>query len=262
MSIVRQTVALPETAIRVRGMAVNYPHGHALPLHDHDWAQLIYASSGVMTVHSAAGTWVVPPHRAVWVPAGVAHRIGMSGAVAMRTLYLAPSLTAAAPSHCSVVNVSPLLRELVLRAVEQAPLYDTNPVHARLIGVLIDEIAALPVVPLRVPAPRDPRARRAAEWLRENPDAEADLDAVARRSGASKRTLERLFLRETGLSLGAFREQVRLMRALELLAGGGSVTDVALSVGYGSPSAFIARFRQVLGTTPGRYYASADATAV
>ncbi|HXZ86698.1 MAG TPA: helix-turn-helix transcriptional regulator [Myxococcota bacterium] len=243
-----------EAAIRVRGMAVNYPHGHELPLHDHDWAQLIYASRGVMSVHSAAGTWVVPAHRAVWVPAGVAHRISMSGAVAMRTLYLDPGLAGAGPSHCTVVNVSPLLRELVLRAVELAPLYETEPAHARLIGVLVDEIQSLPVVPLRVPVPRDARAQRAAEWLRRNPDAAASLAEVARRAGASKRTLERLFLRETGMSLGSFREQVRLMRALELLAAGGSVTEVALSVGYASASAFIARFRRVLGTTPGRYY--------
>ena len=104
--------------------------------------------------------------------------------------------------------------------------------------------------------PRDPRAQRAAEWLRRNPDAAANLSDVARRAGAGKRTLERLFLRETGMSLGSFREQVRLMRSLELLAAGGSVTEVALSVGYASPSAFIARFRQVLGTTPGRYYES------
>ncbi|HXX48526.1 MAG TPA: helix-turn-helix transcriptional regulator [Myxococcota bacterium] len=245
-----------EGAIRVRGMAVNYPHGYELPPHDHDWAQLIYASRGVMSVHSTAGTWVVPVHRAVWVPPGVAHRISMSGAVAMRTLYLAPGLARAAPERCTVVNVSPLLRELVLRAVELAPLYETEPVHARLIGVLVDEIESLPVVPLRVPVPRDPRAQRAAEWLRRNPDAAANLSDVARRAGAGKRTLERLFLRETGMSLGSFREQVRLMRSLELLAAGGSVTEVALSVGYASPSAFIARFRQVLGTTPGRYYES------
>ena len=242
----------------MRAMAVNYPHGYELPLHDHDWPQLIYASRGVMSVHSPAGAWVVPAHRAVWVPAGVAHRISMSGSVAMRTLYLAPSLASAAPDRCTVVNVSPLLRELVLRAVERAPLYDTEPSHARLIGVLVDEIESLPVVPLRVPAPRDPRAQRAAEWLRRNPEDGAGLAQVARRAGASKRTLERLFLRETGMSLGAFREQVRLMRALELLATGSSVTDVALSVGYASPSAFVARFRQVLGSTPGRYYASGD----
>ncbi|HTO69841.1 MAG TPA: helix-turn-helix transcriptional regulator [Myxococcota bacterium] len=245
-----------EAAIRVRGMAVNYPHGHALPLHDHDWAQLIYASQGVMSVHTEAGAWVVPAHRAVWVPAGVRHRIAMSGAVAMRTLYLDPSLACAAPAHCTVVNVSPLLRELVLRAVEIAPLYETEPAHARLIGVLVDELESLRVVPLRVPAPRDPRARRAAEWLRSHPGDGAVLERVARSAGASKRTLERLFLRETGMSLGAWREQMRLMRSLELLARGDSVTEVALSVGYASTSAFIARFRRVLGTTPGRYYAN------
>jgi len=128
------------------------------------------------------------------------------------------------------------------------------PAHANLIGVLVDQIEALPVIPLRVPAPRDPRAKRAADWLRENPSDGASLERVARRVGASKRTLERLFARDTGLSFGAWRQQMRLMQALERLAAGESVTEVALAVGYESTSAFVSRFRRVLGTTPGKYY--------
>jgi AraC-like DNA-binding protein len=244
----------PDAGVQIRALAVNYSDGHELPVHHHDWAQLIYASRGVMTVHTDAGAWVVPAHRAVWVPAGTKHRISMSGRVEMRTVYLSPALACAGPSHCSVVNVSPLLRELILHAVEIAPLHADIPAHANLIGVLVDQVEALPVIPLQVPAPRDPRAKRAADWLRENPGDPHGLERIARRVGASKRTLERLFLRETGLSFGAWRQQMRLMRALERLAAGESVTEVALAVGYESTSAFVARFRQVLGTTPGRYY--------
>ncbi len=247
----------PEEAdIRVWGLAMTYPSGHRLPPHQHPTAQLVYASRGVMTVHTEAGTWVVPAHRAVWVPPDTEHRISMSGEVEMRTVYLARDLPLAEVSECSVVNVSPLLRELILHAVEHAPLYRTVPAHANLIGLLIDQLRALPAIPLQLPAPRDPRAKRAAEWLRANPSDAADLERIARRAGASKRTLERLFLRETGMSFGLWRQQLRLMAALERLAAGDSVTEVALAVGYESTSAFISRFRQVLGTTPGKYYGS------
>jgi AraC-like DNA-binding protein len=130
------------------------------------------------------------------------------------------------------------------------------PAHANLIGLLVDQLQALPAIPLQLPAPRDARAKRAASFLRENPSHAASLERIARRAGASKRTLERLFLRETGMSFGLWRQQLRLMQALERLAAGESVTEVALAVGYESTSAFISRFRQVLGTTPGRYYSS------
>jgi transcriptional regulator GlxA family with amidase domain len=169
-------------------------------------------------------------------------------------VYLSTALPLAA-SQCAVVNVSPLLRELILYTVEQAPLYASEPSHAHLIGMLVDQLEALPSIPLQLPAPQDPRAMRAANWLRNHRGDASSLDRIAHKVGASKRTLERLFLRETAMSFGAWRQQLRLMQALELLAAGEPVTQVALAVGYDSTSAFISRFRQVLGTTPGRYYA-------
>ena len=253
MSELRQVGGLDDdAAVRIRALAWDYPPGAKLPVHHHDWAQLIYASSGVMSVHTEAGAWVVPAQRAVWVPAETPHRIDMSGPVAMRTLYLSPAL--APLKQCAVLNVAPLLRELILHAVERAPLHADRPREMRIIDLILDQLEALPAAPLAVPAPRDPRAQRAAEWLRENPADGASLERIARRAGASKRTLERLFRRETGMSFGAWRQQLRLMQALELLAAGEPVTSVALAVGYESTSAFIARFREVLGTTPGRYY--------
>jgi len=257
MSELRQ-VARPGDAddqVRIRALAWDYAPGEKLPDHHHDWAQLIFATRGVMSVHTQAGAWVVPAQRAVWVPANVRHRIDMSGAVTMRTLYLAPALEPLGPRECTVLNVAPLLRELILHAVERSPLRADRPAEARVIGMILDQLQELPAAPLAVPAPRDPRAQRAAEWLRRNPADGASLERIARRAGASKRTLERLFQRETGMSFGAWRQQVRLMQALELLAAGEPVTNVALAVGYESTSAFIARFREVLGTTPGRYYA-------
>src|SRR6266850_8189721 len=83
----------------------DYPAGHVIPLHFHDRDQLVYASRGVMTVRTRDGTWVVPPHRAVWIPAKVSHTITMSGAVAMRTLYLKPLLAKRLARDCFVLNV-------------------------------------------------------------------------------------------------------------------------------------------------------------
>jgi AraC-like DNA-binding protein/quercetin dioxygenase-like cupin family protein len=262
MSKIRQDAADPpeesdhpeEAGLRVRSLAVTYDAGSSLRPHVHDWDQLIYAASGVMSVRAGSDVWVVPASRAVWMPAGIEHAIGMSGRVAMRTLYLAPGLARVTPERCAVVNVSPLLRELILHTVGLGALDAFRPEHDRVIGLLLDQIAALPSVPLHVPGLSDPRARRAAEWLRAHPDEPAGLERVTRRAGASRRTLERVFRAETGMSLGVWRDQLRLAEALPRLAAGEPVTNVALAVGYANPSAFIARFRQLLGTTPGRYF--------
>jgi len=254
-----RSAAAPPPELVVRSLAVGYGPGTVLERHSHAWAQLVYASEGVMRVETGDGVWVVPSHRAVWIPAGVGHAIAMSGQVAMRTLYLAPPLTGALPTRCCVVEVSPLLRELVLHAVARAPLRRGDPGDERLVAFLLDQLAVLPVMPLELPMPRDPRALRVATRLRVDPGATADLDHLARRAGASRRTLERLFRRETGIPLGRWRQQARLLHALPLLARGDPVTTVALEVGYESPSAFIAAFTDAFGTTPGRYHRPAAA---
>jgi len=207
-----------------------------------------------MRVETEDGIWVVPSHRAVWIPAGIEHSVAMSGWVSMRTLYLLPELAAALPRRCCVVEVAPLLRELILHAIAQGPLRRDCAEHRRLVAFLLDRLRALPVVPLELPMPRDERALRVALRLREDPGGTAPLDVVARGSGASRRTLERLFLGETGISLGRWRQQARLLHAMRRLAHGEAVTGVALEVGYESPSAFIAAFSHAFGTTPGRFY--------
>jgi AraC-like DNA-binding protein len=238
----------------VRTLAVGYPSGAVLERHSHAWAQLVYASDGVMTVSTDEGSWVVPPQRAVWIPAGVRHAVAMSGWVAMRTLYLAPRLLRGLPRRCCVVAVSPLLRELILHTITEGMLRAANGTHRRLAGVLLDQLRVLPAVPLELPMPRDGRALRVARCLQHDPAERATLDELARRAGASRRTLERLFHVETGMSFGRWRQQARLLHAMRLLASGEPVTTTALEVGYESTSAFIAAFAEVLGTTPGRYY--------
>lgn len=244
----------------LRALSLRYESGSRLPSHRHAWGQLVYASEGVMTVGTPQGTWVVPPQRAVWIPPETLHSVETSGTVAMRTLYLPAPRVRGLLRTCAVVPVSALLRELILHAVERAPLRADEPRDARLLRFLLDHVETLPTAPLSLPMPRDPRAVRAATALRAAPGAAHGLCELARAAGASRRTLERLFRRETGLSLGRWRQQLRLLEALRLLAAGHPVASVASQVGYASPSAFVTRFRSALGTTPSRYHAAVDAS--
>lgn len=238
----------------VVGAAADFEHGFRIPFHSHRRGQLVYAASGVMTVTTLEGTWVVPPERAVWVPGGVEHQIRMSGRVEMRTLYLSGAAVRELPPGCCVVAVSPLLRQLLLRVVAMPQPYPLGEAEERLVDVLLDEIEATPIAPLHLPRPSDPRVRRVADALLEAPEDDRGLSDWARTAGASPRTLERLFHRETAMSFGAWRRQLRLLSALERLASGESVTTVALALGYESTSAFIAMFRRNLGRTPGSYF--------
>ena len=234
-------------------IARNYPRGHLIEPHRHGRAQLVYAARGLMTVRAEAGAWVAPPERAVWMPAGVEHWIDCAAGIHMRSVWLAPEAAAALPARCVVLRISPLLRELILRAVELPVLYDEAGADGRLVAVLLDEIAAAREAPLHLPLPRDPRLARIAEAILRDPADGRASEAWAREAGASPRTLERLFRRETGLTFGAWRSRARVLAALALLAEGRSVTATALELGYDSVSAFIAMFRRALGETPGRY---------
>ncbi len=243
----------------VRGYAVTHPHGPVVLPTTEGWDRLIYAASGVMTVHTGDGVWVVPPDRAVWLPSGVDHRIEMAGRTAIRTLYFAAGLVPL-PRRCRAVGVPPLLRELILHTLRISPLDLTQPAQERLVGVLLDQLAdtSAGAAPLQLPLPADPRARRCADSLLSDPADGADVGTLARRAGAGRRTLERLFLAETGLSVGRWRERVRLVSALRLLAAGEPVTRVAHAVGYATPSAFGAMFVRETGTSPGRYFRPVD----
>ena len=228
--------------------------GESIAWHRHLRAQLVHAGEGVMTVTTADGAFVVPPARGVWMPAGHEHRIDARTAVAMRTLYIAAAHTEGLPRGVCVVQVTPLLHELILAAVAGGNDYAGGTPQARLVGVILDQIRALPVAPLSLPMPHDARLRRVTDALRADPASALSLAAWARLAGASERTLARLFESETGMTFRAWRQQLRLLRALELLASGTPVTRVALDLGYESTSAFSAMFRRVLGTTPTGYF--------
>jgi AraC-like DNA-binding protein len=245
----------PQTEPAVRSYAVTHPAGTVVVPQPAGWDQLVHASSGVMTVRTADARWVVPRHRAVWVPSGVGHTIELGGRVKLRSLYLRAGLAGLAGDGARPVNVTPLLRELILQAVADAPLWLDRPRDARLVGVLVDHLELLDDIPLQLPTPIDPRAVAVADAILADPGGPAPLAALARDAGASVRTVERLFRAETTMTVQQWRSRARLLAGLELLASGASVTAAAVRCGYSSPSAFGAAFKAELGVSPRAYVA-------
>ena len=247
----------------IRTLAAEFGPGLAaepvLRAHAHRWGQLIYCASGVMTVWTEGGSWVVPPHWAVWVPAGAPHALRFSGRCSLRTLYVRPDAPGAQPPACTVVAVSPLMRELVLRAVELGMLDERDAAQSALAQVILHEFERCEVSPFDLPAPVSDAAAKAAQLLTEGA-ANWTTGELARAAGASVRTLERRFLEETGLTLGQWRRQARLQQALRDLASGAPIKAVAQAAGYARASGFTAAFREAFGVTPGRYFERAAAS--
>jgi AraC-like DNA-binding protein len=241
---------------QVASVSADLGDGHAIPVHFHPEDQLIFATQGVMTLRTGQGTWVVPPMRAVWIPAKTPHSVTMSGKVSMRTLYFLPRLVKGLPNKCFVMNVTPLLRELILHACTFKRLNRKAPLQKRILEILLDQLQSVDSIPLQLPHPGDARALRVVQALLANPGEPKTLQTLCKDCGASKRTIERVFLAETKMTFGKWRQQLRLLHALQLLASGEKVTGAALDSGYCSTSAFISMFKKQLGATPTRYFQS------
>ena len=236
-----------------RALSTTYGSGFVLHPHRHAAHQLLFASSGAMTVTGDQTTWMIPPRRAVLIPAGIPHSIRMWGDVAMHSLYFPVTVRAPAfeTKTCHVIAVSPLLRELVLRVAELAALDSRVAGEARLMSVLMDELETSHVEPLLLPLPADARALKVAKTVLKNPADGTTATALARSFGLSTRTLERLFSAETGMRFGLWRQKAKLLESVRVLVESGSVTEAALESGYASVSAYISAFKHTFGCTPG-----------
>ena len=230
------------------------PKGHVNAWHSHDNGCLIYPAQGVVTVETEAGSYVVPPQRAVWLPAGMAHQTSMNGEVSLQSLIIDDAAFQGVPQGACVVAITPLLRELILHACSMAAEQPVDGPTKRLVSVLVDQLTALQAPALPLPVPQERRLRRIADALIADPADNRSLEDWAKTAGASSRTLARLFRAETGLSFREWRQRLRILEGLRRLAEGESVTTVALDVGFSGPAAFIQAFKRLLGTTPGRYF--------
>lgn len=249
----RRAIDYQDVPRPLAAMADEYPAGHATVLHSHRRSQLFYGSSGVARVATRDGTWVAPPLRAIWVPGGVEHQVVCRGPVSFRTLYIEPDASPRLPKTCRVMEVSDLLRALIIKSVRVPLDYDVAGRDGCLMHLVLHEIETAPESPLNIPMPRSPGLRRMCESVIKTPAMRTDLDHWAARSGMSRRTLTRRFRLETGLSISAWVRQVRLVEALSRMAEGASITTIAFEVGYDSSSAFGAMFRRTFGCPPTSY---------
>ncbi|WP_127078276.1 AraC family transcriptional regulator [Rhodomicrobium lacus] len=241
------------------GMASNKIGTIELDLHRHAKGQIMLVQRGALSCRVEGGLWIVPPRSAVWIPGGALHAIKATGTLEGYSAFVAAGFDAGLPQRCCTVSVTPLLRELLFRAARLPLLYDQDGANSRLIAVLLDEIAAAEIEDLHLPMPVDPRLRALADLMMAAPSERCSLEEWAERAGLSERTLGRLISRETGMSFGRWRQQLGVMLAVQWLADGASIQQVAADLGYESVPSFVTMFRKTLGTSPGRYMAERHA---
>ncbi|EDZ99227.1 transcriptional regulator, AraC family [Burkholderia sp. H160] len=232
-------------------------------------ARLIHVKEGVLTVRTESGRWVVPPARALWIVADTLHCLHATRPVQLYSLYVATdsALDAAddpdpdpapdaqpLPAQSGALVPDALVQALLAAAADLPRDRPPDEPARRLLQVLLDRVAGLPAAPLGLNWPVDPRARRIADALSANPAQSLVLEELAAAAGVTARTAARLFAKETGQTFGQWRQQLRLLAALEHLGAGASVTQVAVEVGYSDVSSFIAVFRDAFGDTPARYF--------
>ena len=227
--------------------------------HAHDWVQFSYASQGVLQVQTHQGLFIAPPQWAILIPQQLVHSVVNAPRTEIRSLYIATHALHDLGGECRVLEVSPLLREMIRHFATLPVEYAEEGADGRLVQVLLDQIHAAPQAALRLPWPEDERLRAWCRHLLDVPDAPLQLAQWSQELGVSERTLGRWFQRQTQMSFRQWRQRARLLAALSQLQELQSVTEVALVCGYDSTSAFIAAFRQLFGRTPGQLLRDAEA---
>ncbi|RWN36945.1 helix-turn-helix transcriptional regulator [Mesorhizobium sp.] len=241
----------PHTAVAQGGAE---PAGRTYAFHTHHRAQLFQIVRGSLRLETERGYFIIPPERAVFVPSGVLHEVTYLQETERSYLFFRPDAVASLSPEVSVIGTTRLLRELILAFLE-IPRADAGSLPAeRLVAVILDQLQTSPVAPLSLPLPASERLRDIAADMRNEPGADWPLDELASRAAMSPRSFQRHFQSETGMSFRAWRQQAKLLKSVEWLAGGRSVGDIAFALGYSGPSAFIAVFRAAFGASPGKYF--------
>ncbi|HTH96619.1 MAG TPA: helix-turn-helix transcriptional regulator [Stellaceae bacterium] len=226
-----------------------------IPVHRHRKGQLILTLHGAVTCHVPDALWMVPPHCGVWIPGGMPHSNRATENARLCLLYVEPG-AAALPQRCCTLSITPMLREMIRHLAAAPQDYPIDGHTGRLVQVLLDELALMPMEQLHLPVSDHPKISRIANALRDNPGDRSTLMQWAARVALSERSLARLMVQETGLTFGRWRQQLHLVVALRELANGASVQHVSDDLGYESVTAFITMFKKALGQPPARYFAA------
>lgn len=239
-----------DTMPRFGGLAISYDAYEVEEWHYHDVGQLLYAISGTMRVFTPDNIVLLPPTMALWLPPNLHHRIEAVTSIEMRIIFCRPDTLPINDAKGRILAVSPLLRELILAIISPSMSSVSKPRHIALYDLFSTELAESPEVPLSLPMPWDERIRSMADEASANPGEISSISAWAATAPASRKTVERIFLRQTGLTPSQWLKQARLITAVAALAEGHSVSSVALDLGYATPSSFTYMFRQALGVSP------------
>ena len=231
--------------------------------HQHPWGQLTYASHGIMKVNTENASFIIPPERALWLPKFTPHQVSSRYGVSFRSLYIDNSRAKKLPAETTSIDVSGLLRELILSISGWGEMYDVNSEKTRLMSVLIDQIRSASSAPLFLNMPKDKRLVKISSMLNQNPADNTTLDKWSDSIGATPRTLNRLFQKETKMGFVEWRQRLRILYSLERIERGEAVNVVAIDMGYESASAFITMFKKHMGCAPKAYFkAMAEPSAI
>lgn len=224
--------------------------------HQHLRGQLFCVETGMIQLNTGHDCWLLPPYRAGWIPPNTAHQVRVSGAIRGWTLFIAPELCSLLPTEPCVITINDVLRALAERVTEWDKTTRLTPAQDSLARVIIDEINQTPDAQLQVPLPQDPRLLKVTRAVLSSPGDPRTLEQWASFGAMSARTLSRLISTETGMSFAQWRQQVKLMYALNHLAEGISVAEISHRLGYASPSNFIAMFRKIFADSPAHYFSA------
>jgi len=247
---------LPETTRPVIAMDEDWKNGDKSGWHTHPRGQLLFAIEGVMLVHIHDGSWIVPPNRALWIVEGQEHHVTMFGSVKIRTVYIDEKKIKHLPKKTCVLNVSPLLRELIVSAINVPLDYNRGSRDDHLVRLLIDELSLADELPFYLPLPKDTRIAKICSELTDNPSNTASVEDWSKVINVSSKTIHRMFTKNTGMTFVQWREQARLQAAIRRISVGEKIINVALDCGYSSHSAFTAMFKRHFGFTPTEYIQS------
>ncbi|WP_028471018.1 AraC family transcriptional regulator [Neptunomonas japonica] len=227
----------------------------AVKKHQHEWGQLIYATQGILSVITSSGRFIVPPEQAVWVPPLTDHEIITVNDVTLASFYISVDEILQLPQHCTVLNISHLLKALISEASTLSQTYDWSGKDGRLLRLIRDYLIEADNIALQLPYPKDPRLIQITMRLQDEPCNNNTLEDWGKQIGASSRTLTRLFIKETGLSYREWKQRLKLQIAISMLSEQHEISAISDHLGYESVSAFTYMFRKELGLAPSFYAA-------